>query len=278
MRFDVGMGMYIRRIQRPSRIIDRFTRYNIDTAVIIGPWSQGTKKSPSRPNHRVVNDVEAFRKVADELKRRGVQIVTMGYPHVFGIEKFVENWKRCVDLDLVDAIMLDMEVEWNVGRYKKISENDIESSSKKLFSLVHDWAKKKPIGVTSYGRPKFHNTVKWSALLHPSVSFVSPQIYSISLDLYDECINEWVSLCREHIGKRVPVAPSFPTFNVNNNELHKKLHMYTLPGLRVDGLIGWSYESTSTSEWKVIRREKDKLFRNKEQVGCGCCDKCRCNK
>ena len=102
-----------------------------------------------------------------ELRAAGIDVWVWGFPSPDRVPRFVELTKHAYDVAPgVAGVIIDPEKPFYGREYGPALED--------LMSRLADLGK--PVGVTSYGYPKFHPSFPWEAI--SGAAFGMPQVYS----------------------------------------------------------------------------------------------------
>lgn len=224
-----------------------------------------------RPTQRWINTPVNARRIVAACVARGIVPWLWGHPCRGRELEFAEDLGSCATPDVVGVIP-DPERrskgrdDDHDGRVEPAEMQRSYADARELyFALQHRnpyWS----IGVTSYGLPRGHPTLPWSAFFTPGTTdWLSEAAFSLP-QLYDEDLADMRRGLRAYrdLGANA-LVPAYGTYrfaedgstpNLTGAELDQ--HLGRLLALRDEfgfaAMIGWSEAQVSAGAWQVIEK------------------------
>jgi hypothetical protein len=230
-----GVGIYLRRITAaeygtPTEAAARCADRGLSFVCLPSTWQErGT---------RDLNPSKTEQAYAAAFAARGIAIHVWGYPDR-GHEKafahdIVEHARRMG----AAGVLVDAE---------KPYKGHPEDTHRLMGLVIDELDEGLGLGVTSYGRLDWH---KLEALEH--YGWLSPQVYTVSAEAARRAIQSWRTDESGLVRKDAHIVASVPTYGPNA-EGQLGAYLGAIEDL-VEGVIAWSWPSTSQLEWKTLER------------------------
>ncbi len=226
--------MYVRNITRrlhgtPAEAAAKAKDHGLSWVAIMACWQESDRHTPMN-----LRDLEPY---AAAFREAGIDVWIWGYPWGGRESEFCDAMGKALELSGGSGILIDPELGYKAP--------DSPLRARRLVGGTLDLLNESQgLGVTSYGLTTAHRTFPWDSFA--GVGFGSPQVYTVHLKTAELALRQWKALGWDH------VIASVPTFGKKSGA---QIPAYAGELQKLcDGLIFWSWRSTSRAEWREIAK------------------------
>jgi hypothetical protein len=231
-----GVGIYLRRISEskygsPAEAAARCADHGLSFVCLPATWQERGVAPDMNPS-------ELEERYAGAFHARGIDVHVWGYPdrghEAAFARELVEHARRMA----AAGVLVDAELPF---------KGHPEDTRRLMQIVIDELDEGLGLGVTSYGRLDWH---KLEAL--EEYGWLSPQVYTVSAEAARRSIQSWRTDESGLVRKDAHIVASVPTFGPNA-EGQLGAYLGAIEDL-VEGVIAWSWPSTSELEWKTLGR------------------------